>query len=298
VYESVIDTDNDHTDNEHTGRLARQVVELLRQGRGGLVTDVDGTISPIVARPQDAFIVARARAALEGLRSHLALVGVVTGRSVDDARRLVGVDGLTYIGNHGLEVWRDGRAETLPEALAWVPIVSDVLREVGAKLDPALRPGVLFENKGATASLHYRLTPDPDRARTVLLESLAASAAGRDLRIEEGRRVINLLPPLQVSKGSAVTWLVRANALDSMVYLGDDITDTHAFQALRSLGESAEVRALSIGVVGPETPLVLRESADASVPSVNAVADLLCAVLEGLQAGDTMGPRAPGVGSE
>jgi len=293
VYERSIDTDNGET-----ARVAAAVVALLSRGRTGLVTDVDGTISTIMARPEDAFVVPRARQALTGLRSYLALVAVITGRSVADARQLVDVDGLTYIGNHGLEVWRDDHPETLPEALPWVPRVTAVLAEVAASLDPVLRPGVLFESKGATASLHYRLSPDPDRVRLELLGILTRTAEPRGLRVEEGRRVINLLPPLHVSKGSAVTWLVRDRALDGIVYLGDDVTDTHAFRALDSLRASGTLRTLSIGVVGPETPPSIRELADLSVTSVNVVADLLCAVLEALEAGDTMNTTVPSVGSD
>jgi len=298
VYESSIDTDN-----AAARRLVGPVIDVLGQGRTGLVVDVDGTISPIVARPEDAFVLPKARQALIGLRRRLAVLGIVTGRSVDDARSLVKLDGLTYIGNHGLEVWRDGHAETLPEALPWVPVVARVLDEVAAKLDPGLKVGVIFEDKGATASLHYRLAPDPAQVRRQLLEILAGCAS-TGLQVEEGRRVINLLPPLHINKGSAVTWIVREHGLGGIVYLGDDITDAHAFRALNSLREAGGMRTLSVGVVGPETPAIVRHSADVRVPSVDAVADLLGAVLDGLdgldglEASDTMNTRAPSVGSK
>jgi trehalose 6-phosphate phosphatase len=283
VYESSIDSDNG---------VATAVMGLLGLGRSGLVVDVDGTISPIMARPDDAFVLPRAREALIGLQQRLALVAVVTGRSVADARALVNIDGLTYIGNHGLEVWRDGHPATLPEALPWVPIVTSVLEHVQDHLDPGTKPGVIFENKGATASLHYRLTTDPDDTRRELLQTLARFGTS-GLRVEEGRRVINLLPPLHVSKGSAVTWLVHEHALTGIVYLGDDETDAHAFRALDTLRAAGGVRTLSIGVVGPETPPSLRELADISVPTVEAVGTLLCSVLDGLKTSDTMNNRAP-----
>jgi trehalose 6-phosphate phosphatase len=95
--------------------------------------------------------------------------------------------------------------------------------------------------------------------------------------------VINLLPPLMVTKGSAVSWLVREHRLERVVYLGDDVTDAHAFRALHELQRNGEVEALSIGVGGEETPPSIRKLADASVPSVEAVADLLCRVFEQLR---------------
>jgi trehalose 6-phosphate phosphatase len=327
VYESVSRSDNAphrdavrnalHQDTharqdgaELTGltQLTRRVVALLGAGRAGLVTDVDGTISPIVARPEEARVLPRAREALLGLRDLLSLVAVVSGRSVADARNMVGVDGLVYVGNHGLEVWGRNGPETVPEARPWVPRLAAVLGEVTVRLKDSrveiasegAERGVLIENKGATASLHYRLAPDREQARRTLLEILARAAVTSGLRIEEGRMVINLLPPLMVTKGSAVSWLVREHRIDRLVYLGDDITDAHAFKALAVLRQTEGIHTLGIGVVGPETPPSVRQLADAAVPSVEAVGDLLHGVLEGLKSARgssaTMDSRAPGVG--
>jgi trehalose 6-phosphate phosphatase len=287
VYESASFGDN--------ASLVQRVVDLLRMGRAGLVTDVDGTISPIVEHPQDAQVLARARDALAGLSELLEVTAVVSGRRAGDARAMVGVDGLVYVGNHGLEVWTHaGGAEIVPEARPWVPRLAAVLDAIARQLPQA---GILIENKGATGSLHYRLAADPERARRELLEILARRAITSGLRIEEGRMVINLLPPLTVTKGSAVTWLARTHGLQQLVYLGDDVTDAHAFRALAALRQTGQARTLSIGVVGRETPASIRQLADATVPSVEAVADLLCEALEQLRAGATMDSGA-GTGRE
>jgi trehalose 6-phosphate phosphatase len=272
-------------DSESDNALTARLVELLRHGRAGLVTDIDGTISPIAARPEHAGVLAPARDALAGLRDQLEVVAVVTGRSVQDARRMVELEGIIYIGNHGMERLSNGDVETVAEARPWAPRIAAVLDEVAHHLEPVLRPGVIIENKGVTASLHYRLAADPEAARLALLEIVAGCALAKGLVIEEGRRVINLLPPITVNKGSAVTWLVEQHRLDAVAYFGDDITDTHAFNALHYL---ADVETLSIGVVGPESPPIIGELSDANVPSVAAVADLLCAVLNGLRTGATM----------
>lgn len=282
VYESVSGSDNAYGGAGLDDLVARVLV-VLGRGRAGLVTDVDGTISPIVARPEDAMVLPRAREALVGLRDHLAVVAVVTGRGVSDVRELVGIDGLTYIGNHGYETFMNGQAQMLPEARPWVPRLAEVLDQVAAHLSPALREAVIVENKGATGSLHYRLAPEPDLARRELLQLLEPRARSNGLLLEEGRRVINILPPLAISKGSAVTWLVHQHQLAGIVYCGDDLTDTHAFEALADLQQAGGLRTLGIGVVGPETPPRVRQLADASVPTVAAAAELLGRIAAGLR---------------
>jgi trehalose 6-phosphate phosphatase len=261
-----------------------RVLDVLRAPRAGLVTDVDGTISPIESTPELARVLPSARHALDRLSALLTLVGVVSGRTVADARAMVGLDNLVYVGNHGLEVWTDG-PHVIEEARPWVPRLAAVLEDIRRNIQV---DGIRIENKGVTASLHYRLAPDPPAARRELLDVLSRCALTSGLRLEEGRMVLNLLPPLTVTKGSAVTWLAREYQLDSMVYLGDDVTDAHAFRALKTLKETTEIQTLCIGVVGPETPTSVRQLADASVPSVQSVAELLCALPERLCPGDTM----------
>ena len=262
------------------GSLVDTVVNLLGSGRAGLVTDVDGTISPMVATPGDARVLTEARRALSKLRDALTLVAVVSGRMAADARSMVGIDGITYVGNHGFEVLREHGPEIVPTALPWVPVVAAALEAVMPQIQ---QPGILVENKGATASLHYRQAPQPQRARQELLQILTNVALTSGLTVAEGRMVINLLPPLSISKGSAVSWLVAEQRLDRVVYIGDDETDAHAFRALQLLRKSGEVRTLGIAVIGPETPPSVRQLADASLPSVNAVADLLDRVAEALK---------------
>jgi trehalose 6-phosphate phosphatase len=287
VYESA-----SGTDNAAEAALVESMAEVLGGGRAALLTDVDGTISPHVARPEDARVLPEARAALAGLSQLLTLVAVVTGRSASDARAMVGLDGLLYVGNHGFEVLSASGLEVLPEAQPWVERIAAALEEVRRQVQ---QPGILFENKGATASVHYRLALDPDLAREQLIEILTRVADARGLRFESGRMVFNLLPPLAVSKGSAVRWLAREYRLDRLVFLGDDITDVHAFTALADLRKSGLARAISIGVVDAETPPSIREFADACVPSADAVADLLCGVLDRLRTSGTMDPRIPTV---
>jgi trehalose 6-phosphate phosphatase len=283
-------------DSEADNALVRRLVNLLGRGPAGLVTDIDGTISPIAARPEHAGVLAPARGALAGLRDHLEVVAVITGRSVADARRMLNLDNIVYIGNHGMERLVNGQTEVVEEARPWVPRIAAVLDEVARRLDPVLKPGVIIENKGVTVSLHYRLAAHPDAARKALLDIVASCALATGLVIEEGRRVINLLPPVTVNKGSAVRWLVAQHQLEAIAYFGDDITDTHAFIALVQLRRIDGLRTLSVGVVGPESAPMIGELSDASVPSVAAVSGTLCALLDGLKASDTMKPSPGALG--
>jgi trehalose 6-phosphate phosphatase len=152
---------------------------------------------------------------------------------------------------------------------------------------------VRIENKGITGSIHYRLAPDQRAARARILELVGRRALTSGLRVEEGRMVVNLLPPLRVSKGSAVRWLAESYRLDGLVYFGDDLTDVHAFETLRTLRSSGQAQTLGIGVVGPETPARVRQVVDACVPSAEAVAELLGGLLEWLHPSDTMEAGVP-----
>jgi trehalose 6-phosphate phosphatase len=263
--------------------LVHRLLEVLGTGQGaGLVTDVDGTISPIVGRPEDARVLPRARAALEGLKDILTLVAVVSGRRATDARTLVALDGLVYVGNHGFErLDPSGELQVAPEALPWIGWVAALVEDLRRQL-AAAHTGVVIENKGATASLHYRLAPEPERVRQELLAMLTRSSLAHGLHLEEGRMVLNVLPPVPINKGSAVSWLIHEYHLRRVVYVGDDVTDTHAFAALRTLRDTQQVHTLSIGVVGPETPPGVGQLADATVPSAVGVADLLGQVLDRL----------------
>jgi trehalose 6-phosphate phosphatase len=266
---------------ENGRRLVERAVQVLSRRPSGLFSDIDGTISPIVERSEDACVEPRARAALDGLAQRLDLVAVVTGRNAADARRMLGLDNVVYVGNHGLEI--DG--DVVPEARPWVARLQDTLNELQVELT---QPGVHIENKGVTASIHYREAQDYAAARTAILAALAPSASSTALRVEEGRLVFNILPPLDVNKGSAVTWLAREHALRGVAFIGDDVTDSHAFRALTKLREGTSIETLSIAVVSAETPASVRQAADATLPNVNAVADLMCSILERLQAGGRM----------
>ena len=251
---------------------------MLAERPSGLCTDIDGTLSPIVEVPEAAFVPEPIKRALAALAGRLDLVAAVTGRGVEDARRMVGVDQLAYVGNHGLERWRGGRVQVDPLAERYVPLIGATLRELSDQIGV---PGIIFEDKGASASIHFRLAADPASTRTILLDALRRTPHATELRVTEGRMVLNVLPKVRLDKGRAVEALVDEHHLRGVVFLGDDVTDLDAFRALRALRESRGLATLGIAVLSPEAPPALKEAADVGVEGVSEVERLLDALAAG-----------------
>jgi trehalose 6-phosphate phosphatase len=216
-----------------------------------VLLDVDGTLAPIVARPELAEVPEETRAELRRLVERYALVACVSGRSGEEARRLVGVEGVVYVGVHGLEL--------APEAERW----REALRPF-AQLDwPWL------EDKGLTVALHWREAADEQAARAEL-ESVAERAEEAGLEVRWGRKVLELRPPVEADKGTAVRTLLEERGLRRALYAGDNTTDLDAFRGLDGL----EV-AVRIAVASPEAPPGLREAADLVVASPAELLELL-----------------------
>lgn len=258
------------------------LLSLLSHRPLGLVTDLDGTISPIAATPQRARVSPRCRRLLGELAGRLELVAVLSGRAAAEAQRLVGVEGLVYVGHHGLSRWHQGQEALLPEAEPFAAQVAQARRELAPLLEQV--PGLLLEDKGLALALHYRQSTNPSQARRAILGALAASPAGRGLALQEGRRVLELRPPL-ADKGRALEGLVAEYGLRGVIYLGDDLTDVDAFRALGRLRQAGSVAGLAVAVAGWEAPASLLEGADLSVAGVAGVAALLAELLGALKGG-------------
>jgi trehalose 6-phosphate phosphatase len=245
--------------------------EALQCSPSGLFTDVDGTISPIVVNPADARVPEPVRRALRRLRDQIDTVSVVSGRAATDARQMVRVAGIGYVGNHGLEHLVGRRRVVDPAAAAFIPTV----KRCAEDLHPLNQnQGIVVEDKLATATIHYRTAPDRDIARRRIYQAIRECASCRDLQVEDGRQVVNLLPPVKLDKGSAVLRLATQRQLRGIVYLGDDVTDIDAFRALREL-RTRGVKTAAIAAESSESPAELLSAADAVVPGVYGVVELL-----------------------
>ena len=271
-----------------------RVVEVLARAPAGLLTDIDGTISRIAPSPDAATVEPAMAATLARLAGRLAVVAALTGRGAADAARMVGVPGLLYVGNHGLErlgPGTGGQAPAIdPAAAPFVPVIRQTLAAAERAARATGLQGLLFEDKGLTASIHYRLAPDPAGARAALLPIVQGLADAGGLRLTEGRLVLELRPPVRGNKGTALAALADDYALAGVVFLGDDVTDLDAIAELRRLRDAGRLAGLAIGVVASESPPALRDAVDLAVPGVDGAAALLAAVADRLERG--IGPRA------
>lgn len=258
-------------------------LHVLNHRPAGLLTDIDGTVSPMARTPGEAVIAPAAKDALERLRDHVDLVGVVTGRSAFVGEALVEIPNIVYVGNHGMEWIERGELHHHASAAAWSDTVRSALIEIA---DVAARngfdEGLIVEDKGLSGSIHFRLAPDVERTHALLTATTVAVGDRTGLRITEGRMVIEIRPPVQISKGTAVRDLVRDRGLKGIVFLGDDVTDVDAFRAVRELRDSDGIAGLRIGVTSPETPQSVLDESDVTVPGVEACAMLLAAVADRL----------------
>jgi trehalose-phosphatase len=231
-------------------------IGLLRAAPGAtaLLFDVDGTLAPIVDRPEDATVPEETRVELRRLAERYALVACVTGRAPDVARRILGVDGLEIVGEHGLALD--------PAAEAWA-------ERIHAFADAAGWPA---ERKRLTVAFHWRTHPEAEP----VVRRIGAEAEQAGFAVRWGRKVIDVMPPIDANKGTAVrALLARHREVRQALFAGDDTTDLDAFAGLR---EAPLELAVCVGVVTAESPAALRERADLVVDGPDAVRELLASL--------------------
>ncbi|MES1246635.1 MAG: trehalose-phosphatase [Actinomycetota bacterium] len=218
----------------------------------GIFLDFDGVLAPIVARPEDAYPPAETRAELERLAATYALVAVVSGRAGEDVRERVGVDGIVYVGSHGLELDRN--------AERW-------RRQIVEFAGEAPWPRAETELKGLSVAFHFRHRSD-EREAVRELEELADRARDDGLVARFGRKVLEVLPPVGSNKGTAVRSLLAGAGLSRALVAGDDTTDLDAFRAVEELEHRVRV-----AVLAPESPELLAEHAELVVGDTQVFLD-------------------------
>jgi trehalose 6-phosphate phosphatase len=259
---------------------ARHALELARTALAaapaGLLTDLDGTLAPIVADPPSAQALPGAADALAALASRLAVVGIVTGRAATDARRILGRDDLLVIGNHGLEWLEPGATR---------PSAPPQLADVAASLERALalvpdEAGMTVEHKGLSATVHFRNASDPDSASRRVRSALEGLATG-PIELRPGRMSLEIRPRGAGDKGTAVDAVVARHALRGLVVIGDDVTDLDMFRAAqRARGQGLAAAVIGVGG-GAEVPPEVAASADVLVADPAGVVALLRALAGG-----------------
>lgn len=214
--------------------------------RPAIFLDYDGTLTPIVARPELARLGTAERDVIRRLAERLP-VAVISGRDRQDVEHLVGIDELVFAGSHGFDIRVPGRGELKHEVGGeFGPVLDRTEAELRRRLDPV--DGALVERKKLSIAAHYRQVADAD-----LPAFLAAVDAVRDaepdLKRMPGKKVFEFEPKLDWDKGKAVRWLLRALELEAPevvpLFFGDDVTDEDAFEALRDDGIGIVVAAPS-----------------------------------------------------
>lgn len=217
--------------------------ERLRKRPLFIFLDFDGTLAPIAKTPAQAVIPRKTKKLLVQLsRKARIKIAIISGRSLDDIKRKLGLSRIIYSGNHGLEV--DG------PKIKFTPLISQgykaALKGIKNTLLKKLRSvkGFLIEDKGFSLSLHYRLVSDKKApfVKKAFRETLAAYLRGRRVEVGMGKKVLEVRPPLKWDKGRVVLWLLKKRALIRSskrplpVYIGDDKSDEDAFRALKNRG--------------------------------------------------------------
>jgi alpha,alpha-trehalase len=223
-----------------------QLDKIIAPGRGkrfAVFLDYDGTLTPIVSHPEDAWLSDSMRLVLRELAARVR-VAILSGRDLDDVRRRVDLDGLVYAGSHGFDIAGPGfRRELGADYLADLDAAEKELREPLEEIS-----GAQLERKRFSIAAHYRNVNEND-VPTLRQAVEAVAARHRELRRIDGKKVFEFLPAIEWDKGKAVTWLLEALALEREnvrpIYIGDDSTDEDAFRALKERG---------IGILVSEQP--------------------------------------------
>jgi trehalose-phosphatase len=268
-------------DGVDTSRLESLIAPLREEpDHAAILTDVDGTIAPIVADPAEAGVPEETRRVLRELAKRYALVGCLSGRRALDARRVVGLDELAYSGNHGFELLLPGDDEVRPDP-SLDGHEEDASRFVNALDRSDLeRAGLRIEDKGAIVALHFRGAPNEAEAES-LVQEIASEAEWEGLVPHRGRKVLEIRPNVAINKGIAVAALIPARPVSHAFYGGDDRTDLDAFAALRTLNADGELdTAVCIAVASEESPPEVSEAADLTVPGLEGYGRVLEALAE------------------
>ena len=243
-----------------------------------LLLDYDGTLTPIVSRPDLALCPPEVRELLEKLkdlpRSSLA---IVSGRSLQDLYGLIGVPGITYVGNHGLEIRNPAGVHEKKLSLSRQKELAGIKTTLQRGLGDL--PGVLFEDKESILAVHYRMVPKRDHGKIFREMDEIRKKWGGKWNLARGKMVFEIRPCGDFHKGKAVRDLMKNGPPGGLLpfYFGDDQTDEDAFRFLRGKG-------ITVFVGAPET----RTDAEYYLNTPAEVTDFLKRLIENYPAGDSL----------
>ncbi|HEX3013326.1 MAG TPA: trehalose-phosphatase [Methanobacterium sp.] len=255
--------------------------DFRKDEKTAVITDIDGTISKIVLDPDEATVSQIMKDTLKKLVNKFQLVGIVTGRNVRNAKEMLEVEGLLYIGSHGLEYLKDDEIHIEPEVEEYLPIIQKVAQNLQNEEELYNIKNILFQEKGLCFTVHYRKCEDPEETHRKILEAINEMEGIEKFKITEGRKVVEIRPKSGHDKGTILEKLIFENALEKLIYLGDDVTDVDAFNKLKELKEGDKVNGVGIVVVSEEVPDYVKENASFYVNGVEEVQKFFNWLLKG-----------------
>lgn len=260
-----------------TSALLSDALAPLRAdpARGAILFDIDGTLAPIVEHAADARVPEATRQRLAQVARKYGVVACVSGRRASEARAMVAIGTISYLGSHGAELLRAGWTEPVvdPVVQDWAERIHDFARK--ADTADLRRRRVRLEDKGAIVAFHWRGAPDEEAARAVI-DGIAAKAQAAGLRTHWGRKVLEVRPPVRIDKGAGIASFLADTDVDVALYVGDDVTDLDAFHALTQLADEGRIsKAIRVGVRSDEGPPEITEEADVVVEGPAGVNELL-----------------------
>jgi len=249
-----------------------EIASILTLQPSGFITDIDGTISPSSVDPLHIAIPEKNLHYLSRLVPKMALVAILSGRATNEIARLVNISDVKYVGHYGLE-WSEGDRFILhPEARQYLSEMRSLAAEIQLLRDI---PGVVIQDKGATISLHYRLSKQPEKTRESLINFLNKSPHVKHLQVIEENRVVGIVPPVDYNKGDAIASLILKYRLKSAVFMGDDTADVPAFRAIHAAEANSDFKGVAILVTGSDTPPGIIKEADYTLDGVNETTEFL-----------------------
>lgn len=247
----------------------KDLKEFKEDYNAAIITDIDGTISEIAPTPMEAVVKPVIKNIIGEIADKYKFTGVMTGRSVNNAMGMMGSKNIIYIGNHGLEQFKNGKISIDSEVRGYIPIIKKLAQDIQKELDSY--ECILFQDKKLSFTVHYRLCDNWEEIRQMALDVISSRTESKQLKISEGRKVIEIRPPVGHDKGTILQKFIFDNNIKKIIYLGDDITDFDAFVKLNELKDEGKVRSVSIVVNSKETPDYVTKSANYYVNNVNEV---------------------------
>jgi trehalose 6-phosphate phosphatase len=260
-----------------TSALLTEALGPLRAdpARAAILLDIDGTLAPIVEHAADAHVPEGTRQLLIEIARRYGVVACVSGRQASEARAMVSIGSISYLGSHGAELLRAGATEAVldPSVEQWARRIEEFARE--SDTADLRRSRVRIEDKRVIVAFHWRGARDEEAARSAV-NAVAARAQAAGFTTHWGRKVLEVRPPVKFDKGVGIASFLAGGEVDTALYVGDDATDVDAFDGLDRLVESGTLaRALKVGVRSDEAPDAVTAQADFVVDGTAGVAELL-----------------------